>query len=165
MRIDLLNRYDLHTILRLPDGIFYANVRTNVLFLTRPVNPREHKNDAVWIYDLRTNMPVFGKRTPLRSDIFQEFEAMYGNDPLGRAPRKDTGPNGRFRRFARAEIVEREYNLDITWLKDKRTAGSWIPDDPEQITSEIRMRLEALLDELDALHEQISDNDDAEAVP
>ena len=117
IRADLMNKCNLHTVLRLPTGIFYAQgVKTNVLFFQRGTTDTGNTKE-IWFYDLRTNMPSFGKRTPLTREHFADFEAVYGEDPNGQSPRKDTGENGRFRRFTREEITERNNNLDITWIK------------------------------------------------
>ena len=79
---------DLHTILRLPTGIFYAQgVKTNVLFFTRGKTDRANTKD-VWVYDLRANMPAFGKTRPLTVADFAEFEAAFGADPYGKAARR-----------------------------------------------------------------------------
>ena len=74
IRADLMDKCDLHTILRLPTGIFYAQgVKTNVLFFTRGETDKGNTKE-VWVYDLRTNMPAFGKRTPLTREHFAGFE-------------------------------------------------------------------------------------------
>ncbi len=86
IRADLMDKCNLHTILRLPTGIFYAQgVKTNVLFFTRGEENRSDKGNTkeVWVYDLRANMPQFGKRTVLTREHFAEFEAAFGDDPLG----------------------------------------------------------------------------------
>ena len=95
IRADLMDKCNLHTILRLPTGIFYAQgVKTNVLFFTRGETDKGNTKE-VWVYDLRANMPQFGKRTLLTREHFAEFEAAFGDDPLGSAEsltkRKDTG--------------------------------------------------------------------------
>src|SRR5947209_617995 len=95
IRADLMDKCNLHTILRLPTGIFYAQgVKTNVLFFTRGETDKGNTR-AVWVYDLRANMPQFGKRTVLTHQHFAEFETAFGDDPLGSArslaQRKDTG--------------------------------------------------------------------------
>ncbi len=123
LRIELMHRCNLHTILRLPTGIFYAQgVKTNVLFFTRGKQDKDNTQE-VWVYDLRTNMPQFGKRTTLTPQHFAPFEAAFGNDPLGNLPslaqRQDTGPHGRFRKFTREWIREHDDSLDITWLKEE----------------------------------------------
>ena len=85
IRADLMDKCNLHTILRLPTGIFYAQgVKTNVLFFTRGETDKGNTKE-VWVYDLRANMPQFGKRTMLTREHFAEFEAAFGDDPLGSA--------------------------------------------------------------------------------
>lgn len=119
IRSDLMEKADLHTIVRLPTGIFYAQgVKTNVLFFTRGVKATGNTK-AVWVYDLRANMPSFGKRTPLGREHFAEMEKAYGSDPYGKSKRKDQGETGRFRKFTREEIKARGDNLDLAWLKDE----------------------------------------------
>ena len=77
IRCDLMDKCDLHTILRLPTGIFYAQgVKTNVLFFTRGRSDKGNTKE-VWFYDLRTNMPSFGKTTPLKTEHFADFEKAY----------------------------------------------------------------------------------------
>ena len=123
IRADLMDKCNLHTILRLPTGIFYAQgVKTNVLFFTRGEKDKGNTKE-VWVYDLRANMPQFGKRTLLTQEHFAQLEEAFGKDPLGSpkslAKRKDTGENGRFRKFTREWIAERGESLDIAWLKDE----------------------------------------------
>lgn len=86
IRADLMDKCHLHTILRLPTGIFYAQgVKTNVLFFQRGTTEKGN-TENVWVYDLRTNMPSFGKRTPLTFAHFADFITCYGDDPNGTAP-------------------------------------------------------------------------------
>ncbi|MEP7124374.1 MAG: N-6 DNA methylase, partial [Byssovorax sp.] len=119
IRGDLMEKCDLHTILRLPTGIFYAQgVKTNVLFFTRGEKDKGNTK-ATWIYDMRANMPSFGKRTKFGAEHFVDFEKAYGADPLGKSKRKDLGEEGRFRKFTREEIKARGDNLDLSWLKDE----------------------------------------------
>jgi type I restriction enzyme M protein len=102
VRRDLMEKCDLHTLLRLPTGIFYAQgVKTNVLFFTKGKERDRGNTQAVWVYDLRTNMPSFGKTTPLTRGHFKEFEAAFGAEPKGKGKRTDQGEAGRFRRFSR----------------------------------------------------------------
>ncbi|WP_420957398.1 N-6 DNA methylase [Burkholderia gladioli] len=115
VRRDLIENYDLHTILRLPGGIFYAaGVRTNVLFFNRPEDGQPI-NENVWIYDLRTDMPAFTKRKSLRDSDFEDFEAVFGSSPYGRSPRS---PSSRFKPVSKGEIRARDYDLDIRWAED-----------------------------------------------
>jgi type I restriction enzyme M protein len=123
IRADLMDKCNLHTILRLPTGIFYSQgVKTNVLFFTRGKSDKGNTKE-VWVYDLRANAPAFGKRTPLTRPYFDPFVKAFGSDPLGGVEtlkkRKDEGEQGRFRRFTRKAIADREDSLDISWLKDE----------------------------------------------
>ncbi|MBB4636474.1 N-6 DNA methylase [Longimicrobium terrae] len=151
IRADLMDKCDLHTILRLPTGIFYAQgVKTNVLFFRRGATDAGNTR-RVWIYDLRTNMPSFGKRTPLTREHFAEFEAAFGADPLGGAERRDEGAEGRFRCFSREEIAARGDNLDISWLRDENAERHEDLPEPDEIAAEITLRLQEALSEMEEL--------------
>lgn len=152
VRNDLMDKCNLHTILRLPTGIFYAQgVKTNVLFFTRGKQSRDNTQE-VWVYDLRTNMPVFGKRTQLARSQFTKFEVAFGSDPLGGrdslSKRKDTGDQSRFRRFTRDWIAERDDRLDIAWLKDESEAEDDTLSEPAMLAQEAMMELETAIEEL-----------------
>jgi type I restriction enzyme M protein len=157
VRTDLMDKCDLHTILRLPTGIFYAQgVKTNVLFFTRGEKNKEKGNTkGVWFFDMRTNAPSFGKRTPLTRAHFAEFEKCFGADPLGKSKRKDGEEGGRFRKFSREEIGKRGDNLDISWLKDDSVAGHEDLAEPEVIAAEIVAQLQTALEEMQALQEEL----------
>ena len=155
LRRMLLDRCDLHTILRLPTGIFYApGVKTNVIFF-RKGEATVDNTKAVWVYDLRANMPAFGKTNPIAAENFGEFEAAYGDDPNGQAGRLDRVEDGRFRRFTRQEIAARGDNLDIAWLRD--TSGD--PEDaltePEELIAAIQRHLQNALAETQALGDEL----------
>ncbi|MDC3957424.1 N-6 DNA methylase [Polyangium jinanense] len=155
IRRDLMEKCDLHTILRLPTGIFYAQgVKTNVLFFSRGTTDKGHTK-AVWVFDMRANMPSFGKRTPLTRDHFAEFEAAFGKDPLGKSKRKDQGEAGRFRKFSREEIRARGDNLDIAWLKDENVRGADDLPEPEEIADEILERLRIAVMEIEGLRAEL----------
>jgi type I restriction enzyme M protein len=151
IRADLMDKCNLHTILRLPTGIFYAQgVKTNVLFFTRGTSDKGN-TEQVWVYDLRANMPAFGKRTPLTREHFAAFEATYGSDPLGLAPRTATGPEGRWQCFHREEIAARGDSLDLAWLKDDSAEdGSDLPE-PAVLAQEAMLELEGALEDLRAI--------------
>ena len=120
IRLDLMDKCNLHTILRLPTGIFYAQgVKTNVLFFTRGKTDK-HNTKEVWIYDLRNDMPSFGKTNPLKSEHFDDFVECYADGDLSK--RKETyseeNPNGRWRKFTIEDILARDKtSLDITCMK------------------------------------------------
>ncbi|AKV04341.1 Type I restriction-modification system, DNA-methyltransferase subunit M [Labilithrix luteola] len=155
VRADLMDKCDLHTILRLPTGIFYAQgVKTNVLFFTRGAKDKDNTK-AVWFFDMRTNAPSFGKRTPLTRAHFAEFEKAYGSDPLAKSKRKDQGEAGRFRKFTREEIAKREDNLDVSWLKDDSVTDHADLAEPDVIAAEIVSQLQTALEEMQALQEEL----------
>lgn len=123
IRKKLLETMDLHTILRLPTGIFYAQgVRANVLFFDARPASKEVQTKEVWVYDYRTNVHHTLKTNPLQESDLAEFVACY--HPENRHKRAETwsesNPDGRWRRFTYEEIVKREgTNLDFKWIKEK----------------------------------------------
>jgi type I restriction enzyme M protein len=163
IRADLMDKCDLHTILRLPTGIFYAQgVKTNVLFFTRGESDKSTTR-ATWVYDLRANMASFGKRTPLLREHFAEFEAAFGDDPYGRAERADQGEDGRFRCFTREAISQRGDNLDISWLRDESNGdGEELPE-PEVIAAEILGHLRRAVDEMEGLVDSLDQTEEDSA--
>jgi type I restriction enzyme M protein len=147
-----MNKCSLHTILRLPTGIFYAQgVKTNVLFFTRGRTDKGNTTET-WVYDLRANMPQFGKRTVLTLEHFADFEFCFGDDPWARAEalskRRDTGETGRFRRFTREDIAARGDSLDISWLKDDNATNAEDLPEPAELAREAMTELEGALEEL-----------------
>lgn len=152
IRRDLMDKCNLHTILRLPTGIFYAQgVKTNVLFFTKVSDKGTGSTKKIWVYDMRANMPKFGKRTPLTRAHFSEFEKAYGADPLGASKRKDQGEAGRFRCFSRDAIAARGDSLDIAWLKDESAEDSADLPEPAVLAREAVDELEGALAELQAI--------------
>jgi type I restriction enzyme M protein len=146
---------NVHTLLRLPTGIFYSQgVKTNVLFLTRGKASKANTK-GIWVYDMRANMDAFGKTKPLNLEDFGPFEKAFGSEFLGSAKRKDEGPQGRFRFFSRQQIAAREDNLDIAWLRD--TSGD--PEDdlvePEDIAAAIAVHLKSALEEIEAYKNEL----------
>ena len=161
IRSDLMDKCNLHTILRLPTGIFYAQgVKTNVLFFTRGETDKGNTRE-VWVYDLRANMPQFGKRTVLTRTHFAEFGAAFGDDPIGSAKslaqRQDTGESGRFRRFTRDWIAERGDSLDIAWLKDESEGATDELSEPATLAQEAMGELEGALEELRGILEELGE--------
>jgi len=171
IRRDLMDKCRLHTILRLPTGIFYAQgVKTNVLFFTRGEKDKGSTTE-VWVYDLRANMPAFGKRTVLSREHFAEFEAAFGDDPWGGAKalakRQDGGEQSRWRVFSRESIARRGDNLDIAWLKDEGDGAADELPEPAVLVRGAVSELESALDELrtilEELGEEVEDAEGAEA--
>jgi type I restriction enzyme M protein len=155
IRTDLMRECDLHTVLRLPTGIFYSQgINTNVLFFRR--RDGAHENTAsLWIYDMRTSAPRFGKTRPLLREHFAEFETLFGTDPDGRAPRSENEGNSRWRCFDRAEIARRDDNLDIVWLARQvdDTTGDLLT---QEIASTILFHLQAAIAEVEQLADEFA---------
>jgi len=152
IRRDLMDKCNLHTILRLPTGIFYAQgVKTNVLFFTRGKTDKGNTKE-VWVYDLRANMPQFGKRTPLTREHFADFENAFGKDPQGNPAalknRKDSGETRRFRKFTRQWIAELDDSLDISWLKDDKAESSTDLPEPAVLATTAMEEMEAIMEDL-----------------
>ena len=151
---------DLHTILRLPTGIFSsAGIKTNVLFFSKPGN-QDGGTEEVWVFDMRTNMPKFSKGTPLEPKHFSEFEECFGMDPLGKAVRADEGESGRFRRFTREDISKRNDNLDITWLQAVDTDEDEVEVDPAEIAAMIVRHLRAALSEMETIVDEFANGEE-----
>lgn len=155
LRTWLMELCDLHTILRLPTGIFYAQgVKTNVLFFRRGKIDKANTG-AVWVYDMRANMPAFGKTRPLAVADFAEFEAAYGEDADGGSERQEQGEDGRWRRFSREAIADRRDNLDIAWLRDTEAEAEEALTEPEDIAAAIIGHLKAALEEIEVVSEEL----------
>jgi type I restriction enzyme M protein len=151
----LMDLCSLHTILRLPTGIFYSQgVKTNVLFFQRGKTDKANTK-AVWVYDLRANMPAFGKTRPLTVDDFKEFEKAYGKDPDGGSKRKDEGGEGRWRCFTRDQIAARNDNLDISWLRDTETEAEEQLTEPDDIAAAIIGHLKAALEDIETVSDEL----------
>ena len=148
VRRKLLETTELHTILRLPTGIFYANgVKANVLFFDNHEASKNPWTKEVWFYDYRTNIHHTLKKKPLRFEDLQDFVACY--NPLNRHKRKETwneqsNPEGRWRKFSYEQIIARDKtSLDIFWLKDTSLADLDNLPEPDVLAGEIIENLEA----------------------
>lgn len=157
LRQDLMTKCILHTILRLPRGIFPgAGVKTNVLFFRKEAGV---VSDDVWFYDLRTNMPAFGKTNALLDFHFDDFERVYGADPGGTSQRMDQGENSRWRKLSREQVAERGDNLNWMWLRDENAEQDDAMQDPNEILAAIVGHLRSALNEIDALTSDIEGED------
>ena len=147
VRKKLLQNTELHTILRLPTGIFYAQgVKANVLFFDNRAGGKDVATRDVWIYDYRTNIHHTLKKKPLRPEDLQEFIDCY--NPENRHERKATwseeNPEGRWRKFTYEEIAARDKtSLDIFWLRDKSLTDLDNLPDPDDLAVEIIDNIEA----------------------
>ncbi|UEQ03189.1 type I restriction-modification system subunit M [Halomonas profundus] len=192
VRRDLMNKCNLHTILRLPTGIFYAQgVKTNVLFFTKGSATDKYQEESctenVWVYDLRTNMPSFGKRTPFGEPHLKPFDTVYGEDPNGLDPREEgeysfhsdkielpeysdenegVDPrlaHSRWRSFSRQWIAEHKGDsLDIIWLKDSDSVDAANLPVPSVLAGEAMGELVQVLGEMDALMRELGAEDEAD---
>jgi type I restriction enzyme M protein len=142
VRRELLKQADIHTLLRLPTGIFYAQgVKANVLFFDRKPAAEKPWTTKLWIYDLRTNKHFTLKENPLKRGDLDEFVACY--NPKNRHERKESE---RFKSFTYEELTKRDkLNLDIFSLKDESLEDSANLPDPDVIAQEIVEDLEAAL--------------------
>jgi len=158
VRRDLMDKCNLHTILRLPTGIFYAQgVKTNVLFFNKVNQAATDSTEQVWVYDMRANAPKFGKRTPLTRQHFAEFEAAYGDAADGSSPRVDHGESGRLRAFSREWIKERGDSLDIAWLRDEGDEDATDLPEPVVLAREAMYELNGAIKELEAILVEFGD--------
>jgi len=160
VRKKLLETTDLHTILRLPTGIFYAQgVKANVIFFDNKPASKDPWTKDVWIYDFRTNVHFTLKKNPLKFEDLQDFISCY--NPENRHLRKETwhpesNPDGRWRKFSYNDIINRDKtSLDITWIKDKSLADLDNLPDPDELANEIIENLEACLESFRGLMERI----------
>jgi len=157
IRKDLMEKCNLHTILRLPTGIFYAQgVKTNVLFFNRGKNDSGNTKD-VWIYDLRSNMPSFGKTNPLTRSHFDEFVECYcaGHMEDRKPTYSEANPEGRWRKYTYEEILDRDKtSLDITWIR----SGDVVDDRSlSELLGEIEEKASNITNAVEALKALIGD--------
>lgn len=152
VRRRLLHECDVHTLLRLPTGIFYAQgVKANVLFFDRKPANETPWTKELWIYDLRTNHHFTLKQNPLRREHLDDFVAVY--KPGARPDREETE---RFKRFTYEELLARDkVSLDITWLRDESLEDVDNLPPPEVIAEEIVEDLEAALSEFSQIAESL----------
>lgn len=152
IRRELLKQADVHTLLRLPTGIFYAQgVKANVLFFDRKPAQEKPWTQKLWIYDLRTNKHFTLKENTLKRSDLDDFVACYR--PSKRFERKESE---RFKAFTYDELVKRDkVNLDIFWLKDEALEESANLPAPEVIATDIAADLEAALEQFATIAEDL----------
>lgn len=145
IRIDLMDKCNLHTVLRLPTGIFYAQgVKTNVLFFTRGKADKDNTQE-VWFYDLRTNMPSFGKTNPLKTEHFADFEAAYG------AADRHAVQDDRWSMFTRKQIEKKGNSLNLGLIRDNSVVDYADLPDPIKSGEEAIVQLEEAIDLLQSV--------------
>ncbi len=159
VRKKLLQTCDLHTILRLPTGIFYAQgVKANILFFDKKEASKDTSTKKVWIYDLRTNIHFTLKENTLKEESLDDFVKCY--NPDNRFDRKATystkNPEGRWRCFEIDELLKRDkINLDIFWIKDESLDDVDNLPDPDVIASELVEDLQDALEQLQEIAEDL----------
>ena len=153
VRRHLLNECDVHTLLRLPTGIFYAQgVKANVLFFDRKPASEDHWTRDLWIYDLRTNRRFTLKTSPLRRSDLDDFVTCF--EPDNRLARQEAE---RFRRFSYEDLMKRDkVNLDIFWLRDESMEDTANLPPPDIIADEILEDLRAALEQMEEVAADLS---------
>ena len=148
IRRRLLHECDVHTLLRLPTGIFYAQgVKANVLFFDRKPASETPWTKNLWIYDLRTNRHFTLKTKQMARADLDDFIACY--NPANRFERQETE---RFHSFSYDDIIKRDkVNLDITWLRDEGVEDAASLPEPEVLAEEIVEDLQTALDQFAAI--------------
>ena len=156
VRRSLLHECDVHTLLRLPTGIFYAQgVKANVLFFDRKEASKTPWTDRLWIYDLRTNEHFTLKANPLRREDLQDFVECY--NPENRHERKESE---RFKSFSYSDLMQRDKaNLDIFWLKDESLEDSENLPEPEVLARKIVENLQSALEEFQGICEDLGEKE------
>jgi len=155
VRRKLLHECDVHTLLRLPTGIFYSQgVKANVLFFDRRAAGADAATRTLWIYDFRTNIRKTLKTNPLVRSNLDEFVRCF--NPLNRHAREATWsegtPDGRWRQFTYDELMQRDKaNLDIFWLRDESLEDASALPDPDEIAAEIIEDLGAALEQFELI--------------
>ena len=181
IRQALMDKCNLHTILRLPTGIFYAaGVKTNVLFFSKPEDPNQDKGNTqnVWVYDLRANMPQFGKRTRFTDQHLAEFYEAVGHDltQVDEAARKrfiEKHAEGseigdintcRLRCFTREEIQQKDDSLDLAWIRDDSLEDSANLPEPDVLINEAMEEMAGAMQELRAILVELGSVEEGEEV-
>ncbi|MBS1647249.1 MAG: SAM-dependent DNA methyltransferase [Bacteroidetes bacterium] len=163
VRKELMKTTELHTILRLPTGIFYAQgVKANVLFFDNKPASKSPWTKNVWIYDYRSNISHTLKKNPLTSEDLKDFVKCY--NPENRNKRVETwseaNPEGRWRKFSYEEIIERDKtNLDIFWIKDEGLTDLDNLPDPDILANEIIENIEAGLNSFKEIMETLNEDE------
>ncbi len=162
VRKKLLETTNLHTILRLPTGIFYKQgVKANVIFFKKEEAGADIKTKEIWIYDFRTNINFTLKKNPLKLEHLNDFIECYNAENIHQ--RKETynksspdSTDGRWRKFTYEEITKRDKtNLDITWIKDKALADLDNLPEPEELAIDIMQNLQRALEDFNEITQKL----------
>ncbi|CAN5891747.1 class I SAM-dependent DNA methyltransferase [soil metagenome] len=161
MRRKLLEQFDVHTLLRLPTGIFYAQgVKANVLFLDAKPARETPWTDRLWVYDFRTNMHFTLKTKSLNRSDLDEFVSCYpAENRHERTPTwSESNPEGRWRCFSYEEIAKRDkLNLDIFWIRDKSLEDSESLPEPDVLALEIAEDLQVAMEQFASIAAELKE--------
>lgn len=167
IRRDLMDKCNLHTILRLPTGIFYAaGVKTNVLFFTRGKTETGNTKN-VWTYDMRTNAPSYGKRTPFEEKAFEDFVKAYTGgitidnvekeyDGLVSDEKRKTIKDERWNCITIEEIATKNYSLDLGLIADNTLTNSEDLGEPIDIAKQALAELQSITEQLNAIIKELN---------
>ncbi len=160
VRKHILEKINLHTILRLPTGIFYAQgVKANVLFFEMKERVKGPATKEIWYYDYRTNIHHTPRKNPLQMDSLQEFVKCYNS--MDRNKCKETfgqkNPTGRWRKYSYEEIIAKDkINLDISWLKDDDVIDLDNLPEPDDLLTEIIENIQDALENFKTIRDSIN---------
>lgn len=166
IRRDLMDKCNVHTILRLPTGIFYAaGVKTNVLFFTRGTTETENTKN-VWFYDMRTNVPSYGKRTPFTEKAFEGFVKAYtggiGVDEVKEKydgtvsdEKREKTTDERWNKISRESIAKKNDSLDLGLIADSSISNGEELGEPIEIAQEALAELNKITKELNAMIKEL----------
>ena len=159
VRKNMLQQFDVHTLLRLPTGLFYAQgVKANVVFFDRKPAREQAWTERLWVYDLRTNKHFTLKTKPLQRADLDDFVECY---KAGRRHERENiwseeDPKGRWRSFSYEELLKRDkLNLDIFWLRDESLEDSENLPEPEVLAAEIVEDLHIALEAFQAIAQEL----------
>jgi type I restriction enzyme M protein len=160
IRRKLLHECEVHTLLRLPTGIFYAQgVKANVLFFEKRAGREKPWTEKLWVYDLRTNKHFTLKTNPLKREDLDEFVEVFKaeNRHQRKATWSEKNPDGRWRSYTYGELLQRDkVSLDLFWLKDESLEDSANLPAPDVIAGEIADDLRAALEQFEAIQSDLS---------
>ncbi|NLX59111.1 MAG: SAM-dependent DNA methyltransferase [Phycisphaerae bacterium] len=156
VRRQLLTQCDVHTLIRLPTGIWYSpGVKANVIFFDKKPGREQAWTSKLWVYDLRTNMHFTLKQDPIRRRDFDEFVACYKPGAIGKRKAtwdEEKNPDGRWRCYDYEDLLKRDkVSLDLFWLRDESLEDGENLPEPDVLATEIADDLQAALEQFNAI--------------
>lgn len=169
VRRKLLHECDVHTLLRLPTGMFYANgVKVNVLFFDRKQASPDPQTKTLWVYDLRTNQHFTLKTNPLKRTDLDDFVACYRTDdrPGRQSTWSESNPLGKWRSYPYEDLLRRDkVSLELSWLPDESLEDAANLPDPDVIAAEIVEDIRAALAEFEAIQDDLASDSTLLSMP